>query len=162
MIRHRRPRDPRRMDGLDRDDFWQLHLHSPPQSRTATFSLSGAPCILNCQITATTCSLQYITQTSLLNLASTFALSYIGEVTMFMVTPFTVSICGDVQCYWAQVVLLHSLWPLHTRPYSLNIVCAPLPSWHKLFISWSILLTHSCTDKFSLCHHPGLPLYTVL
>ena len=62
-------------------------------------SRSGAPCILNCQITATTRSLRCITQISLLNLAFTFALSHTGEVTMFMVTPFTVSIsiCGDIE-----------------------------------------------------------------
>ena len=49
----------------------------------------------------------------------------------------------------------------HTTRFAEYRMCAPLPSWHKLFILWSILLTHSCTDKFSLCHHPELPLYTI-
>ena len=124
---------------------------------------SGAPCILNCQITATTRILRCITQISLLNLAFTFALSYTGEVTMFMVTPFTVSIsiCGDVE-----LLSIGGIAPLpptfaHTTRFAEYRMYAPLPSWHKLFILWSILLTHSCTDKFSLCHHPELPLYTI-
>ena len=97
---------------------------------------SGAPCILNCQITATTRILRCITQISLLNLAFTFALSYTGEVTMFMVTPFTVSIsiCGDVE-----LLSIGGIAPLpptfaHTTRFAEYRMCAPLPSWHKLFM----------------------------
>ena len=80
-----------------------------------------------------------------------------------MVTPFTVSIStfGDVE-----LLSIGGIAPLpptsaHTTRFTEHRMCAPLSSWHKLFILWSILLTHSCTDKFSLCDHPELPLYTI-
>ena len=143
-------------------------------------SRSGAPCILNCQIMATTRSLRCITQIWLLNLAFTFTLSYTGEVTMFMVTPFTVSIsiCGDVE-----LLSIGGIAPLpptftHTTRFAEYRMCAPLPSWHKLFILWWILLTHSCTENFHCattlsCHYiqysvlepcscPGCCIYTYM
>ena len=141
-------------------------------------SRSGAPCILNCQITATTRSLRCITQISLLNLAFTFALSYTGEVTVFMVTPFTVSIsiCGDVE-----LLSIGGIAPLpptfaHTTRFAEYRMCAPSASQltQTVHTYWPIpaQTNFHCATTLS-CHYiqysalepcscPGCYIYTYM
>ena len=162
---------------MDRDDFESCTAH---HGAVQPLSWSGAPCILNCQITATTRSLRCITQISLLNLAFTFALSYTGEVTMFMVTPFTVSIsiCGDVELLSIGGIA-PLLRPSHTRPDSLNIVyvrpfpvdtnCSyygqsywPIPAQTNFHCATTLSCHYIQYSALEPCSCPGCWIYTFM
>ena len=156
MIRHRRLWDPRRMDGVDRDDF--LTVARPTTEPSSHILLVRST---------------LYSELSDYGHHSRFAVHHpdftfeSGVYVRPVIYRGSDNVYGDSSyCVylWGRTVTEHRWYcstppDLCTRSDSLNIVGAPLPcSLHKLFILWSVLLTHFCTDKFSLYHHLELPM----
>ena len=157
MIRHRRPRDPRRMDGVDRDDFLTA---ARPTTEPSSHSLGQEH--LHSELSDYGHHSQFAVHHPDLTFES-------GVYVRPVIYRGSDNVYGDsfycvYQYLWG--LSIGGIAPLpptfaHTTRFTEYRMWAPLSSWHKLFILWSILLTHSCTDKFSLCDHPELPLYTI-
>ena len=160
MIRHRRPRDPRRMDGVDRDDFLTAAWPTTEPSSPSLGQEHPVFWTVRLRLPLAVCGASPRSHLWIWRLRSPCHIQGKWQCLWWLLL-LCLSVFVGTYSYWAQVVLLHSPRPLHTTRFAEYRICAPIPSWHKLFIFWSILLTHSCTDKFSLCHHPELPLYTI-
>ena len=141
---------------LTHSQIWQLH--GPPQSRPATLSVRST---LYSELSDYGHHSQFVVHHPDLTFESGV---YVRSVIYGGSDVYGDSFYCVYQYLWGCRVTEHRWYCstfAHTTRFTEYRMCTPLPSWHKLFILWSILLTHSCTDKFSLCHHPELPLYTI-
>ena len=138
--------------------FWQLH--GPPRSRPATLSVRST---LYSELSDYGHHSQFAVHHPDLTFES-------GVYVRPVIYRGSDSVYGDslycvYQHLWGRRVTEHR-WYYSTPPDLcthdqirwISYVCAQC---FPVDTNCSHFLTHSCTDEFSLCHHPELPLYTI-
>ena len=128
MIRHRRPRDPRRMDGVDRDDFLTAAWPTTEPSSPSLGQEHPVFWTVRLRLPLAVCGASPRSHLWIWRLRSPCHIQGKWQCLWWQLL-LCLSVFVGTYSYWAQVVLLHSPRPLHTTRFAEYRICAPIPSW---------------------------------